>query len=107
MFPISEDSLVALAGSATLPPLAWTGLNKKHEIISQSPDIVWHLLAGAAGDHALAADGDLAEDGQGVARQEVQLRVAELGVGHEFGEASVITWKILLESIFTSGQDNS
>ena len=90
MFPISEDSLVALAGSATLPPLAWTGLNKKHEIISQSPDIVWHLLAGAAGDHALAADGDLAEDGQGVARKELVLKVNYLSVGYELGETSVI-----------------
>ena len=63
-----------------------------------------HWLAGAAGDHALAADGDLAEDGQGVTGQQVQLRVPELGVGHELGEASVITGKILLKSVFTSGE---
>ena len=60
-----------------------------------------HVLAGAAGDDALPADGDLAEDGEGVAGQEVQLGVPQLRVRHELRKPSVVTREVLLKNIFT------
>lgn len=59
------------------------------------------VLAGAAGDDALPADGDLAEDGEGVAGQEVQLGVPQLRVRHELGKPSVVTREVLLKNILT------
>ena len=58
-----------------------------------------NLLAGAAGDNTVPRDGDLAEDGEGVARDEGELRMTELGVRHKLGKPSVITGKILLECV--------
>ena len=58
-----------------------------------------NLLAGAAGDDAVPGDGDLTEDGEGVARDEGELRMTELGVRHKLGKPSVITGKILLECV--------
>ena len=49
-----------------------------------------NLLAGAAGDNTVPRDGDLAEDGEGVARDEGELRMTELGVRHKLGKPSVI-----------------
>ena len=43
------------------------------------------LLGGAAGDKVVPGDGDLAEDGQRVVGQQVQLGVPQLCVGHEPG----------------------
>ena len=60
-----------------------------------------NLLAGAAGDDAVPGDGDLTEDGEGVARDERELGVTELRVRHKLGKPSVITGKILLECVLT------
>ena len=43
------------------------------------------LRGGAAGDKVVPGEGDLAEDGQRVVGQQVQLGVPQLCVGHEPG----------------------
>ena len=53
-------------------------------------------------DDALARDGDLAENGQSVARKKIELRMSQFRMGDKLGESSVITWKIFLKSILTS-----
>ena len=68
-FPTSWERREALAGSATRPPRAGTGLLVP-EVTTLSPVfilIIIHLLFIIY----LACDGDLAENGQGVARKKI------------------------------------
>ena len=68
---------MALTGSANLPFPGLTGLKRRNNQCSMVKYFKY-LLACAAGDDAVSGDGDLTEDGEGVARDEGELRVTEL-----------------------------
>ncbi len=49
----------------------------------------WNWLGSATGDEVISGYGDLAEDGQRVVRQQVQLGVPQLRVRHEPGTPNI------------------